>query len=250
MTGQQSPEESLRATVKHLYASFSRYHLRPQIEERSRHFVSNNLRELLYATSLQALDTVVLGRYVSDAVLDLGDEKDFKHFLPRLFELLAFDERGLDEICLLRRLRYADWRKWPRLEQKAIETFLIAWWQSILSSDSGRTSADDCLVSIAQVIDDLTPYLEAWERDRSLPALYHLVRFVNWNSPDLLNGRLLGAWWDDRREQMEQAITWLLHPARVTSLEEASFEVFADGPFEAECSQAVYWLKEAHKWSV
>ena len=65
-----------------------------------------------------------LKQYATDALLVWGNETDFKHFLPRIFELaVAHGEEFVDPQIVFHKLRHADWRYWPMFEQSAIEHF-------------------------------------------------------------------------------------------------------------------------------
>ena len=60
-----------------------------------------------------------------------GTEEDFKHFLPRLLELVTAEESITDVVdseVLLGKLAYADWTHWPSEEQKAVNDYLNALW--------------------------------------------------------------------------------------------------------------------------
>ena len=100
-----------------------------------------------------------------------------------MLELQALDDTLVSShaaCCLLSKLRLAvaNWRKWTLQEQNAIEEYLMAWWKYILASDSKTVYADECLTGIAQIMDDMKPFLRVWERDQSISALRQLAAFA------------------------------------------------------------------------
>ena len=133
MTGQQSPEAAaLQAAVENLYAAFAHYPLPSQID------VSNSAtifdQERLRARPLRELRACDLEKYAFEALTSWGNELDFKHFLPRLLELQAFDTAWLLEAeILLEKLHLANWRKWSQAEQATVEAYLTAWREYALS---------------------------------------------------------------------------------------------------------------------
>jgi len=133
MTGQQSPEETaLRAAVENLYTTFARYPLPSQIDVSDSATVFD--QERLRARPLRELRACDLEKYAFEALTSWGNELDFKHYLPRLLDLQAFDAAWfLEAEVLLAKLHHANWRKWPQAEQAAVEAYLTAWREYVLS---------------------------------------------------------------------------------------------------------------------
>jgi hypothetical protein len=72
-------------------------------------------------------------------------------------------------------------------------------------------SIDDCLCSIAQIVDDLSPLLEEWKSDRGAAATLQLVAFASENVSSLREIRKLSnAFWGERGAQMQQVVDWFL----------------------------------------
>src|SRR5438093_641899 len=100
--------EDLLDAVAALYSAFAHYHLRPDTES-CRHCRPEEAERRLHSRPLTQLTARDLDDYAFSALLTWGDVEDFKHFLPRLFELLTFDVLETDPEVLLSKLRYAGW---------------------------------------------------------------------------------------------------------------------------------------------
>jgi hypothetical protein len=130
-------------------------------------------------------------------------------------------------------------------EQEAIEGYLAALWRYTLSTfDPARPLAfvQDALCLIAQVIDDLEPYLALYE-ERAASSLTYLARYVNINGDTLLRGAgLSNTYWSDRRAQMGQVVSWLLGPLPLALLEEG-YLAHSAAPFAHELAAAADALR-------
>lgn len=93
-----------------------------------------------------------------------GTVGDYKHFLPRLLELVP-EPAGitceLDIEVLFGKLRYGKWDTWPEGEQRAIRHYLMALWRFALSVPMDAYIIDEYLDGIGQVEDDMSSYLDA-----------------------------------------------------------------------------------------
>src|SRR5262249_17812312 len=87
--------------------------------------------KILFEKKLSDLTAEGLWPYISTALTTWGDVNDFKHFLPRIFEVLAEKELGtsdrftdfVDPENVTHKLRYGHWMDWPRQEQDAARHF-------------------------------------------------------------------------------------------------------------------------------
>ena len=136
----------LRSAVEKLYEVFAKYPLKnlegcPCCVEQE---------ELLYlsTTPLRLLEGKVIFNYGFEAMTTIGDELDFKHFLPRLFELLGRETRLWEPSQLAGKLTCARWEKWTQQEVEAIEDFWTAYWQSKLLVRSGYPEIEDVFKSL------------------------------------------------------------------------------------------------------
>lgn len=216
----------LDAAIEQLYETFARYRLEAPIEYCTHCHSAEEIR-LLQTTPIRDLSEEPLGRFTWSLLLTSGSVRDFKHFLPRIFELAAPENRlGVNPEVKFEKLRLADWRRWPTTEQTAIEQYLMACWEQVLATPTFDASvapsdADSYLCAIAQAEDDLTPYLTEWCKLDTLPALAHLAYSV----PDDWSG---GPFWSDRPAQWEQVADYMLAPRTIKRLERAFFTYEAE----------------------
>lgn len=178
--------QALQPAIKGLYKAFARYPLRSRVEG-CPHCVSADDNTVLHSRPLEQLGAGDLSRYAFKAMSTWGDDEDFRHFLPRLLELLAFDPHlAINPEILIGKLHDARWRSWPGEEQRAIEAYLAATWRAVLASYSSMRPYWDAgtgLCAIAQAADDLAAYLDHWRQDRSMVGRHHLANFVNSSTP-------------------------------------------------------------------
>lgn len=158
----------LEAALEDLYRVFQAYPLGHSTNP-CLHCHSPEDEKPLYSKPLRRLTEKDLFLYSMDAVLTWGNADNFRHFLPRIFELTISSGKYsfADREIVLSKLCHAEWRSWPESEQKAVEQVLNAVWQAVLLTPPEdevycADALESWLCAIAQAEDDLTPYLQAW----------------------------------------------------------------------------------------
>jgi hypothetical protein len=130
------PTPELAEAITGLYRTFEKYPLRTNTDAGD---CSKEEEERLHRKSLKELTGEDLEIYSMDALYTWGTGGDFKHFLPRILELLVGASRRsfklADPALIIAKLTYSSWcstqwRYWPKDEQQAIETFLEAVWDA------------------------------------------------------------------------------------------------------------------------
>jgi hypothetical protein len=187
---------------------------------------------LLYARPLQELSAVDLEKYAFKAMTTWGDSDDFKHFLPRIFELLTVppeDTLAVEPEIAIGKLAYARWKEWPENEQVAIVNFLKAWMHWRLVSKFNHYSnrrVSNCLESIAIVEENFAPYLAIWRVDffALKQARLNTAAFLDFSQEALYEGRFA---WTANPTQAGQVINWLLEPEVLPLMEKTVFEFLA-----------------------
>jgi hypothetical protein len=157
-----------------------------------------------------------------DAVYTWGTD-DFKHFIPRLFELLAqTPEPGhdfVDPASVFGKLAYeswcsSSWRTWPETEQRAVSDYFRAVRDAALSSNPEDLPFDGVygwIQAIAQAEHDLTHYLDYWLYASSVNAHRNLALMITHEG--LLHTKSpSGGYGAGHRQQWEQLNNWLLLP--------------------------------------
>jgi hypothetical protein len=228
-------DAATRAAIDGLYDAFA---ARPRRDrtERCECCVTVEEERALHAAPLRELGAKAIARYAASAMTTWGDDRDFAHFLPRIFELVADEDTWLDVEVVVAKLRLAGWRDWSAPEQRAVERYLSALWSATIAADDPVHDAAAVLCAIAQAVDEVGPYLTAWLDDRSVPATGHLVAFAlyEWRPR---RHRLANPFWADRRPQEDQVIAWLTGAAVAERLADAATE--PRGPWADEASLAL-----------
>jgi hypothetical protein len=233
-------DAELKSAIEGLYRIFSRYPL-PAHMDGCPHCVSDRDHALLYSKDLRDLGPGELERYAFKAMSTWGGNDDFRHFLPRIFELIAADG-GCWTVpeAVFGKLPYGEWESWPSDERQAITSFFEALWSNVLDHFPHAFSAEECLVCIGRAACDMTPYLGRWRIADSLTHAKHFAEFVQHN-PEWSQRRgwsLNGTYWSDRPALAKQVVDWLCDPIRKTELEQAFFTFARDGEDTALLAQA------------
>jgi hypothetical protein len=136
--------------------------------------------------------------------------------LPRLFELVVKEGFGYDPEILFKKPRYGGFDSWPKVERESLHAYCDTLWRYALAHyplpDCLPVFAniEDCLCSVAQIVDDLRPFLRLWDSETTTATL-HLGDFAAENASILsANAKLSNAFWDERPEQVKQVADWFL----------------------------------------
>jgi len=236
----QDSRRQLNEAIESLYATFA-FPRRFGPVTGCHHCTSPDDDERLRSKPLRQLSGEDLKRFALKAMTTLGSVEDFKHFVPRLFEIAAFEGNVgyMDFEIVMGKLRYGEWARWPEIEQAAIKQYLNSLWEHKLSVFPCLPDVDSCLCGIGQAVDDLRPFLNAWQSKTSLPALRHLADFIEDNLRTMVDHQSLGnAFWPNAGQQMRQVAEWLLEPRLAAHLEKGFFACSVD-PVATELAQAV-----------
>jgi hypothetical protein len=180
--GETSQEwAALETAIEALYQTFAIYPLRPVIDG-CPHCVSREDSDQLHVRPLRELAPDDVRYYAFKAMTTFGDAADFKHFLPRLLELIARELRGsetlgLNEEVVGEKIALAQYSTWPRAERAAVEGFFMATWRVTLATFPSMPEPQTLLCTVAQFTgaDGLAPYLATWRKTLLPLALFHVV---------------------------------------------------------------------------
>jgi hypothetical protein len=165
----------LEDAIERLYMAFSGYPL-PEDTMPCGCCHPPGANELLHAEPLRKLEWKHLSGYADAALLVWGDLDCFKHFLPRIFDLLLNAGEWPNSPTperVFKGFHYGEWRTWPQEEKAAVESMLRAIWETVRSNppiEGGYIDVDQWLCSISQCENDLGPYLVQWMEDERLSA--------------------------------------------------------------------------------
>lgn len=238
----------LQGSIRHIYQVFEPYPLRRHIEGCPCGCLPLGAAEELHAVPLHDLTAQHLSLFSVKTMTTWGDEVDFKHFLPRLLELIAQDELNAVEI-LLGKLTYSQWWSWPDQEYAAVGSFLHAWWDDVLTREDVEDpweprGVGTVLEGIAQAEHDLTPYLTRWAEIDTPCAVQHLAAFVLLEAEGLVQRQLQGVYWTNRALQAQQVVRWLLDSPQQARLESAA-HTLTDDLRQEQLEMAAYTLSVA-----
>lgn len=243
-------EPVLDAAISDLYDVFGRYPLRSVTDYCTYCYVADDERKL-HERPLRELTADHLRDFATDAIHHWGNELDFKHFLPRILEIIVnegFDWPDLE--IVFRKFRLASWRAWWPDEQQAVERFFEALWRTTLARYPSGYDIDTVLTSLGCAVDDLRPYLDHWLDAPDDASIRHLADFVRANGTHLTTeGRLWNAFWDpyeddedadrpSRTARQSQVLGWLREGNVRASLTTA-FAATSEQAVATELSDAV-----------
>lgn len=206
----------LKTAIERLYETFAPY-TAPVHPAYCEHCVTEPEDVVLRTKPIRELSAQELERYAFKAISTWGTVEQFKHLLPRLFELVTENEFGFapPEI-LFKKPRYGEFATWPDRERHALQFYCDSLWRCALANyPLNKTipafgSIDDCLCSVAQVVDDLGLMLALWDQDATTNTL-HLADFAAENASTMReSSKLSNAFWDERPNQVKQVIDWFM----------------------------------------
>jgi len=146
---------------------------------------------------LRNLDPELVDKYAWDAIHHTGDANDFKHFVPRVFELLAQHRLPFaDPELVIGRLDMAEWSSWDTDERAAISALLDALWDDAMRLMRPPVEIDDLVCGLSLAYRGVPPQLENWLTDTRPLAAERLVELILTNAITLRNGRLSDPWWE------------------------------------------------------
>ena len=216
---------------------------------------ANARKPLLRPLGPQAYDADWIGRQplrelpadlINDFAFELGDmigdSEDVRYFLPRLCELLVRGELNAlvdGPILLAQKLVGAEWRRWLQPEQRAIEAFLVAWFEASLSKRAPVFL--HMMTAVAILFDDLSPWLIRIRVREDVAGVWALRWLAEGEGARLLRK-------NDRKriDQEGQLLGWLREPASFAQVESLRKCVGLTSPEGEDLKwlyeETTYWL--------
>lgn len=167
--------EELKLSIEKIYHVFSRYPVRSSIDG-CPCCVSTSDKETIHSKQLRQLQEEDISKYTSKAMTTWGDVEDFKHYLPRIFELASTTEFIVDTFIVLGKLDYGKWIEWELDEIESINDFLLAWWTN---STKHKSYFDrELLIEISKKIGDISTLLDKWVLNFEDNSFTNFIEFV------------------------------------------------------------------------
>jgi len=214
---------ALGAALDDLYNAFARYPLASKIEG-CPHCVDASRESVLHSKRLRDLDSKDLGFFAFKAMTTFGAVEDFKHFLPRLLELLTVEPflGAADLRVVLGKLVHGRWRGWIPAEQLAVERFLLALFEQ------AAAEPESLAVGVPEIVEAIHGMGTDSEGISLRPFLDVLA----------LHTDALVAYVNDYSEKPPEVVAWLVGGGVRSQLERVFFER-ASAPGASEISEAV-----------
>jgi hypothetical protein len=177
----------LEIAIEHLYLTF-----RPYTTEGIHYCNCGCIDEQdvkkLHSKSLRLLEKDDLISYHGSALYTWGDVEHYKHFLPRICELMSM-ERELSYVTLYDfhvKLDVAEWAKWPENERQAIIDYVAADWADLVNNRHSDIR-DSVLEQYCNFLDmnDLLHWW--WVISKSKQALRNKVYFLYYYGNQILH---------------------------------------------------------------
>ena len=165
--------------ITKVYDVFSHYKLNKNMSICDCGCISNEEVEQLFSKKLKEIAPNEIDFYTRKAITTWGEVEDYKHFLPRIFEIYHigdFSETLIDLEIIHNKLEYGKWKSWNIEEQKVINGFIKHHWKKLVNSKYSEISEF--------VLKDYTLYLPfnellaLWKFDRGGIPLRNFVEFV------------------------------------------------------------------------
>jgi hypothetical protein len=226
---------SLRDAIDGLYRAFARYP-QPATSDRSPYAnITDEVVAQLHAAPLRDLTPAQVERYSRHAMTTWGDEFEFRHYLPRVFELMALDPWWTEVSLLIGKLHDGRWLEWPEPERQSVLAFLDALWRWSLESNPHVVRTGNILRGIGLAGLDLTAYIADWRRTRSATAVQQLAELILLEERELLEGGSVASFWHPKDRP---AVNALVMSPETRQLLEDAYLAAPDAPGARDLARA------------
>lgn len=185
----------------------------------------NEWNKELFSKPLKELDNEELNRFTGKAISTWGKVDDFKHFLPRIFELTALYKTPYEIWIAFEKLDLAEWKTWNKAEQDSINEYLIALFENILNDESEEAQYNfiDYYTAINHFCIDSDSLVSIWDSTKTKAAVIHLSRLIVEQHYAIFDKGVLQGF-NKSHNNVSQLKKWLLNPKTIEMLEKAYFQ--------------------------
>jgi hypothetical protein len=185
----------LSAAVEQLYAVFAKYRQPAQSHSSPFSGITKQHKARLYSKPLRDLAEDDLWPYAMHAMTTWGDISEYKHYLPRLCELLVVHPGWTDTGLLIGKLDTAEWSQWPEVERDAVIAFLHELWAWSLAIDPDEASCGGILQGFGLAGISAAQALMTWRTEQSWSATRQIAVLLSYERDALLTSGSLGRQW-------------------------------------------------------
>jgi hypothetical protein len=184
----------LKNATEHLYDIFSKYHVEGNLRGRSCDCcVTDKEIQQLLSKPLKKLNKDELYHFMTSAITTFGDINDYKHFLPRILELMINNESVIDDFLTFEKLNYSEWETWEVNEITAIDDYFLSLWKAAITNEDASFNTIQGIFEIIEKYVGLNKALEIWCKNASNQSLLFFVDAI-WNVNYSTNNDLLFQW--------------------------------------------------------
>jgi hypothetical protein len=231
--------EKLKNNIENLYKVFEKYGATNMTGSPLYDDLTNWNKEI-FSKPLRELDEDNLSRFTGKAITSWGDTNDYKHFLPRIFELTAELKTPYEIWIAFDRLSLAEWQNWDEQEQNVIKEYMIALWENILNDNSEKAELEfqDYFSAIAHFYSNFTVILEIWSTSESKAGIKHLANLVVNEKTSIFERKKITGFYD-KTENVDELINWILSDKIYDKIQRKFFE------FETEnFAEKISWAEQ------
>jgi len=232
--------ERLINSIEELYETFEKYHSNSNMNGSPNYDDLDKWSKELFSKPLRKLDEDDLSRFTGKAMTTWGNENDYKHFLPRIFELTAELRTPYEIWIAFDKLTLAKWNNWAENEQQVIHEFMIALWENIINDNSEKAEWEfkNYFSAIAHFYPNFSELLDIWCATESKAGIKHLSQFLVDEQTALFDRKKISGF-NDETENAEELISWILSDKMLNKIQQKYFE------FETESfAEKISWVEQ------
>jgi hypothetical protein len=157
------------------------------------------------------------------------NDRDYRHFLPRIFELAVSDPvwLGTEPPVMASRLNMARWRTWPVEQQSAVRRVFHAALEAMIERhpDEWPSEAENWFCGIANLGEPVAQPFERWRTSSSANAALNMASFIISEAKHLrLHREVRGSFWEKVSQDERQEVAALLSEERTMAFLQSAVE--------------------------
>lgn len=231
---------SLEKSIEYLYEVFSSYKVSGNLRGRSCEccVTDEDIRRLL-SKSLQELEVNDIYKFTCKAVTTFGDEQDYKHFLPRILELVAkSDDLFINDFLTFEKLNYLEWETWNNKEIIAVDLFFYYQFENSLKKKSMSIEYFNYSLELICKYKSIDTVIKTWEENFSILSVKFIINYV-----------LLGSIIDLSQNQKEILEEWFHSEYILDQLSQQFFNEYVNEEFKERISIVYTILENNNKFN-